>query len=232
MIEAAERDAERAGAALDELLNTSATSFPLVGDPLRFDFGTHRWLKEEHELAYSDWLAWVLEQRSDSGPVLSLFGIEPGALAGAPCEVSREVRVPEGQLDLVVRCGGTAALAIEIKTASEPEAEQLERYLRWLTREKKPLGLVLLATSKPESLIAKKWSFRCWGAVTSNLRTWAAEWCEQGQLMRAAMTLAFCGAVEQNLMGYSRRGINTPETVRYIDSWLERRENDKDEARR
>ena len=231
MIAAAERDAERAGVALDELLKTSAAELPRVGDPLLVDFDTHRWLREEHELAYSDWLAWVLEQRSESGAVLSLFGREPGALAGTPCKVHREIRVPEGQLDIVIRCDGTAALAVEVKTTSEPDADQLGRYLEWLGREKHPLGLVLLATRKPESLVSSEWSFRCWGDVTSGLRTWAAEWCEQGRLMQAAMTLAFCGAVEQNLLGYCREGINTPETARYIESWLERRNNDKDKAR-
>jgi hypothetical protein len=231
MIDAAERDAVSAGVALAELLKTSAAEFPRVGDPLLLDFGTHRWLKEEHELAYSDWLAWILEQRRESGAVLSLFGREPGALAGTPCEVHREIRVPEGQIDLVVRCDGTAALAVEVKTTSEPDEDQLERYLGWLGRENQPLGLVLLAMSKPESLIPTEWSFRYWGDVTSGLRTWAAEWCEDGQLMQAAMTLAFCGAGEQNLLGYSRDGINTPDTVRYIESWLERREDDKDDIR-
>jgi hypothetical protein len=48
--------------------------------------------------------------------------------------------------------------------------------------------------------------------------------------MQAAMTLAFCGAVEQNLIGYGRAGINTPETARYIESWLERRKDDKDKV--
>jgi hypothetical protein len=231
MVQAAELDAERAGVALDDLLKTSATEFPGIGDPLAVDFGTHRWLREEHELGYSDWLAWLLEQRGDSGAVLSLFGVEPGTLAGTPCEVHRETCVPEGRLDLELRCDGTAALAVEIKTTSEPDGDQLERYLQWLSREKRPLGLVLLAVSKPESLVSNNWSFQPWQDVTSGLRTWAAEWCEQDQLMQAAMTLAFCGAVEQNLLGYSLKGINTPDTAQYIESWLERRQYDKDKAR-
>jgi len=49
--------------------------------------------------------------------------------------------------------------------------------------------------------------------------------------MQAAMTLASCGAIEQNLLGYGREGINTPETARYIKSWLERRKNDKGKVR-
>jgi hypothetical protein len=231
MIAAAERDAENARVALDELLRTSAAEFPRIGDPLLFDFGMQGWLREEHELAYSDWLAWVLEQRGESGAVLSLFGIEPGALAGTSCEVDREIRVPEGRLDLVIRCGGIAALVVEVKTTSEPDEDQLRWYLEWLGRETHPLGLVLLARSKPDSLVPGGWSFRCWEDVTSDLRTWAAEWCEQGKLMQSAMTLAFCGAVEQNLLGHCRGGINTPDTERYIESWLERRRNDKSKAR-
>lgn len=224
MIWAAERDAERASVALHELLKATVAEFPGVGDdPLLFDFGTHRWLAEEHELAYSDWLAWILEQRPDSGAVLSLFGREPGMLAGTHCRIDRELRVPEGRPDLVVRCDETAALAVEVKTTSEPDEEQLQKYLQWLSREKQPLGLVLLAVSKPKSLDPDGWTFRAWSDVASDLRTWAAEWCAQGRLIPAAMTLALCGAVEHNLLGYGRAGINTPETARYIESWLERR---------
>jgi len=231
MIAAAERDTGRATVALSELMKATAMELPGVGDdPLRADFGAHRWLKKEHELAYSDWLAWILEQRNDSGAALSLFGKDPGMLGGTPCDVERECCIPEGRLDLVVRCG-TAALAVEIKTTSEPDEEQLGRYVQWLSREKQPLGLVLLAVSKPESPVPNEWSFRAWREVASGLRMWAAEWCGRGQLMQAAMTLAFCGAVEQNLLGYSRASINAPETARYIESWLEQRKYDKEKVR-
>lgn len=152
LIAAAERDAVRASVALHELMRAAAAEFPGVGyDPLHVDFDTHRWLKKEHELAYSDWLAWIVDQRTDSGAVLSLFGEEPGMLAGTPCRVDREYRVPEGRPDLVIRCDGTATLAVEVKTTSEPDEEQLKKYLQWLSREKRPVGLVLLAVSKPES---------------------------------------------------------------------------------
>ena len=62
-------------------------------------------------------------------------------------------------------------LAVEVKTTSEPDEEQLERYLQWLSREKLSLGLVLLAVSKPEFPGPKKWSFRAWSDVASGLRT-------------------------------------------------------------
>jgi hypothetical protein len=227
MIEAAERDAQRARLALDELLKTSAKEFPRVGDPLLMDFGMHRWLGEECELAYSDWLAWILEQRSDSRAVLSLFGIEAERLAGTSYTAHREFSVRDGRIDLVIRFNDTAVLAVEIKTTSEPDEEQLERFGDWLSREAQPLGLVLLAKSKPASLGPGGWSFRRWEDIASGLRTWSADWCEEGQLMMAAMTLAFCGAVEQNLLGYGRVGINTPATTRYIESWLEQRKHEK-----
>lgn len=222
MIAAAERDAKSAGIALDELLETSAAEFPQIGEPLLLDFGAHRWLREENEPAYSAWLAWILEQRNDSGAILSLFGREPGEMAGRPCEVECEVVAPEGRLDIVVRCDGTSTFAIEVKTQAEPEEDQLDRYVRFLSREKHPLGLVLLAVSTPESLVPNGWSFQSWADIALGLRTWAAEGCRRGSSVQAALTLAFCGAVEQNLLGYSRGGINTPDTVRHIESWLTR----------
>jgi|HubBroStandDraft_1064217.scaffolds.fasta_scaffold140967_4 hypothetical protein len=176
MIAAVERDAGCASLALHDLLRATAMEFPGIGDdPLRADFGAHRWLKKEHELAYSDWLAWILEQRNDSGAALSLFGKDPGLLGGTPCGVERECCIPEGRPDLVVHSGGSAALAVEVKTTSEPHKEQLESYVQWLSRQKRPLGLVLLAVCKPESLDPDGWSFRAWSDVASGLRTWAAE---------------------------------------------------------
>jgi hypothetical protein len=231
MIAAAWRDAASAKVVLSELLDSAGAEFPGIGDPMLLDFGTHRWLREERELAYSDWLAWILEQRNDSGAILSLFGMESSALAGGICEVHREFPVPGGQLDILVFCNAGSVFAIEIKTTSEPEEEQLDRYVAWLKRQNRPVGLVLLGVSKPESLASNYWSFRSWDDVGAGLRTWAAEWCDQGRLMQAAMTLGFCGAVEQNLLGYSRSGINTPDVTRYLESWLETRKNEKAQAR-
>jgi hypothetical protein len=46
---------------LTELLDQSDKRLKPFADPLWTDFGTHRWLKADREEAYSDWLAWIVE---------------------------------------------------------------------------------------------------------------------------------------------------------------------------
>ena len=41
-------------------------------DPLHVDAGLNRWQRNDHEEAYSDWLAWILEQL-DTREVLKSF---------------------------------------------------------------------------------------------------------------------------------------------------------------
>jgi hypothetical protein len=45
-------------------------------DPLNFDLGVHRWLKEDREEAYSDWLKWIIEQLRLPVLVAKIFGIK------------------------------------------------------------------------------------------------------------------------------------------------------------
>src|SRR5713101_2183609 len=89
-----------------------------LADPLWTDFGAHRWLSDDREEAYSDWLEWIV-QKLEPAAILDLFAIkklfpdEPYddllALAQARLVTKREVCVPkghpnqQGRLDLVIR---------------------------------------------------------------------------------------------------------------------------------
>jgi hypothetical protein len=229
MVAAAERDADTAARILGALLkNSSSNTFPGLGDPLEVDFGAHRWLRGAREESYSDWLAWIINRQAKAERILALFGIEAGVLAGKTCSADREVCTPQGRLDLVINCGESAVLAVEIKTSSEPDDEQLKRYLAWLKQRKDSLGLVLLAIDLPEGLALGDWSFCSWRDVSMRLRRWAFIWLGDGRLMDAAMTLAFCGAVEQNLLGFSSDGLTAPAMAEYLEEWLEKYRNAED----
>jgi len=52
------------GAWREQLFEESGKKLEPFEDPLLVDPGAHRWLSDSHEESYSDWLAWVLEQRS------------------------------------------------------------------------------------------------------------------------------------------------------------------------
>jgi hypothetical protein len=222
MISAAERDAAAAHKVLDRLLITSGNSFPRLGDPLdrNLDFGAHRWLRGSREEAYSDWLKWILERHADPRQVLKLFGLKATLAPPGRCTVRREVSTQNGRPDLVLHFGG-ATLVVEVKTASKVDHDQLSRFDAWLEKARHSLGLVLLAIDEPQNLATAKWTFCSWETVSMDLRTWAAAWLDGGRMIEAALTLAFCGAVEQNLLGFGN-GLNTTRTARYLETWLER----------
>jgi hypothetical protein len=229
MVAAAEKDADAATQILGALLkNSSANTFPGLGDPLEIDFSRHRWLKGAREESYSDWLAWIIDRQAKAGRILPLFGIEAGILAGETCSADREFCTPRGRLDLIINCGERAVLAVEIKTSSEPDDEQLKRYLAWLKQRRDSLGLVLLAIDLPEGFEPGDWSFCSWRDVSVRLRGWASIWFGEGRLMYAAMTLAFCGAVEQNLLGFRSDGLTAPAMAEYLEQWLEKYRNAED----
>jgi hypothetical protein len=228
MVAAAERDADAATQILGALLKrSSADAFPGLGDPLEINFRAHRWLKGTREESYSDWLAWIIDRQAKAERILPLFGIEAGVLAGKTCSADREFCTPRGRLDLVINCG-ERALAIEIKTSSELDEGQLKRYLAWLKQRRDPLGLVLLAIDLPERFEPDDWSFCSWRDVSVRLRGWASIWIRERRLMDAAMALAFCGAVEQNLLGFRSDGLTAPATAEYLEQWLEKYRNAED----
>jgi hypothetical protein len=76
--------------------------------------------------------------------------------------------------------------------------------------------VVLLARENTEP---GEWGFRSWRQVALGLRTWAARWLREGRTLDAIMTLALCGAVEQNVLGFRSNGAKQT----YIEEWL--REN-------
>jgi hypothetical protein len=67
LVAALDRDAARAARRLDGLLTASGELFPGLGDPLRRDLNVsdHRWLRDDREESYSDWLAWIIRQQGD-----------------------------------------------------------------------------------------------------------------------------------------------------------------------
>ena len=47
--------------------------FDDLQDPFLLDFGTARWLKPKNEVAYSDWLAWIVERLKKAELILPLI---------------------------------------------------------------------------------------------------------------------------------------------------------------
>jgi len=223
MIEAASRDARAAAQHLYGLLVDTQALYPNVGDPLstQLNLASHRWLAQEHENSYSDWLAWILERQDDPSRVLPLFGLPSAQSVPGKWAIEREVPTAFGRLDLLISNPQLGVLCVEAKTESEPGPDQLERYANWLAG-KQSLGLVLLAIDQPEDdPPGQKYRFCSWKNVALGLRIWSSIWLrEPGRLYDAVMTLAFCGAIERNLLSLHCSGLNALRTAEYLEEVL------------
>lgn len=218
---ALEREAEQAGNRLKQRLCQSDDLLRGIGDPLHSELGLagHRWLRRDREESYSDWLAWILGHQSDTRKVFALFGHNLDAGPGV-LQIERETPIQDGRTDILIRCSSGITL-IEVKTASEPSAEQLERYHRVLTqRDARPVNTVLIAPSAVEGHVGIEYTFCAWRDLTLRLRGWAHGWLRENRLYLAAMTLTFCGAVERNVLNLGADRLRALAMAEYLDDWI------------
>jgi hypothetical protein len=227
MIEATTKDAAVARDELKLLLVRSSVLLGGLEDPFAANFEMHRWLSGAREEVYSDWLDWILQRNRQSINVLRLFGLQAPSFLETKCEVVREHCISGGRLDLVIRCGLSLTSVVEIKTTAEVAEHQWTTYLAWLRKQPCSHGPVLLAIDKPEDFPEQHWIFRSWENVAMALRNWASIWWIERRQIDAVMTLSFCSAVEQNLLGLRTKGLNAIRTARYLERWLEDNEDGK-----
>jgi hypothetical protein len=191
-------------------LKDPKSAFGGLGEPLLLDLGTHRWLAEAREEAYSDWLAWTLEQLGTAKAVFQVLGIEQHSAlqyCGDHCPVSsREVWMPQGRLDILMRFGTQASLVIEVKTRPPADLKnQLGLYRSYMTSIPGacPPG-VLLWVADDSDTERNGCLARGWAGVCRRLRSFVATaLLSKENQISAALILAFVSAVEQNLLGLS-----------------------------
>ncbi len=190
---------------LKRLFAESERKLDGLAEPFETDLGVHRWLSTAREEAYSDWLDWIVRQVQHPRLVFQLFQIPlPPDLAEwdhlVPT-VQREVVVPDGRLDLVIRYSGRALLVIEVKTNApgSPALAKQEPYVRWLHQEHEPIRVpILLVAERPENPHGFEVMF--WRNFCQTLRRLLPVLRKSKGTTVAAMALAFVGAVEQNLL--------------------------------
>jgi hypothetical protein len=216
MVEAAKETLKCEAKRLRLLLQQSEQQLEPWGDPLAADVGMHRWLADDREEAYSDWLAWVVEQLKTPELVFRLFGqpCPPGWSARSTAAFDREWVVPfghaghEGRLDLLINYEGMPLLAVEVKKgdAEHADRKKQEGYERSL-KERHPgreLRLILLVTSAEEATAEGGFAVRTWADVCVELRQMAAGTLKtRVPPLAVALILGFIAAVEQNLLGFS-----------------------------
>lgn len=188
---------------LSKLIAQSNRILSPLADPLDLDLGAHRWLRVSREEAYSDWLAWILEQFEDVSTICKLFSISvpqkfDRTFVKREHTVSQGHEGCQGRLDILVSYDDVPFLAVEVKLgrAVGPEVLKHQGYAASLPKETQKIVLAI----NGETVDAHGFQLRRWEDVTVNLRTIVAA-CRLPMGVRAMM-LAFVGAVEQNLLGY------------------------------
>jgi hypothetical protein len=183
-----------------------------LGDPLSVDFGAHRWLADDREESYSDWLAWIVGELKKPNLVFELLGIEKGGAVSSArsakfCAPDREVWILDGtrRLDLVIRYEAAVLIVIEVKVSGADSAEtaKQEDYFDWMKTRPEPFKYGILVAKEAREKEYSKFRFVAWADVCVRLRRMAPEIYSSKSPIVAAMVLAFVGAVERNLLGYS-----------------------------
>lgn len=213
VIRAAEIDSAKQELELRRLLKESDARLEAVSlcDPLHAGLGLNRWLRKEREEAYSDWLEWVLQQVQalprGAWNVLWALGVPekeiPVAADGTPLEIKREFCIPDRRLDLLLSLGGALAVVVEVKkySAEVSQTEKQAPYFEWLQKQacswKKAILLVTDAAEETSYNFARL----RWGDLCARLRTLLPVIAQHSKTVKAAMVVAFIGAVEMNLLG-------------------------------
>jgi hypothetical protein len=199
---------------MQQLLDRSNARLAPILDPLHTDFALHRWLKGEREEAYSDWLAWTLQQLGSVADILNVLDIAtanvPASDLGLTPTVTREVYVtpkegpPARRLDLLVQYDEKVLAVIEVKVV-RPEKADLDKdkyYWQWARSRNRDAATVLLALDgDPED--CRPFVLLTWARLCLNLRRLLPKLRGQKGVVAAALTAAFIGAVEQNLLAFS-----------------------------
>lgn len=211
MLEAATVEAKKVESELRELLQQSDQLLAPLCDPLHANAGLNRWLRNDNEEAYSDWLAWILQQ-FNGAEVVSLLQIEDEEItkycSSNRFSVFREVSIPNGRLDVAVEFGekcNDALMVIEVKTTSAEQADTAKQkgYRAWLDAQAvrhKPRPILLVVDAEKddyEGFAPLQWSELC-----LRLREMLPGLSARIGLVRTAMVVAFIGAAESNLLHF------------------------------
>src|SRR5215469_246465 len=188
-------------------------------EPFRVDYGMHRWLQDESEPAYSDWLQWLVEAITRRDWICTLFGIagDPRFInASIPnvSAVTRELRIWGqqkdkpwvGYLDLDVWFGDDARIVIELKKFDQ-SFEKQSRYKEAVDAGRVETRFVLLTKDYPDNETVFGFRARNWESFCLEARRIVPAVTQERGVVIASLLLAFIGAVEQNILKFSRDGI-------------------------
>ena len=184
-------------------------------ESLTINFGLNRWLQKDREEAYSDWLAWILQEIGSPAAVANLLFPEAKQdlirhiSESKAYNVDRERWVPEGhdkhagRLDCVITFTD-AVIVLELKKSDAEGSDTAKHigYLKWLERqtESKRCGL-LIANSNLDRNDYHGFDLLPWNVLCKRARKLMPILVKEKRLTLACLVGSFVGSVEQNLLG-------------------------------
>jgi hypothetical protein len=212
MIRAAEAEALKLESHLRGLVDESDAKLRAISlrDPLLADAGLNRWLKKEREEAYSDWLAWILDQIQEppgcAADVLGVLGIAEAKIIAA-CQsnafsIERERCIPDGRLDLLLTLDESVMIIVEIKkySAEASDTAKQAEYDKWSASQHFRWQRELLLTTDAVEETYENFSKVLWADVCIRLRRLLPALVTRIGPVKTAMVVAFISAVETNLL--------------------------------
>jgi hypothetical protein len=238
MVRVAEVQAERLESRLNELLKSSDEALSRISlcEPLFADAGLNRWLTEDREEAYSDWLEWILSQLQLQGGavnILAVLGIADSEIV-AGCEarefkIKREYYLQWGRLDLLLTIEDFLMIVIEVKkySAEASDTAKQKGYYEWMRKQHSRHLKALLLVPDAAELEYENFSRLLWEDVCIRLRRLLPELQNGIGPVKTAMFVAFISAVETNLLHLVAPGradsverISYGRTIKHIEKYL------------
>lgn len=206
-----------------ELVEQSKKNFNQLGEPLDADFGLHRWLRTAREEAYSAWLAWALEQFDNASDIHKIFSMKPPQheyVGTIKCKLEEWVEEGHsghgGRVDILVTIDGKQAIVLEVKIGDADEADTGKQ--TGYAKSFKAATKFLVATSGTEHKYKGGFELKTWSNICVQLRRLVPG--AKISPMKKALTLAFVGAVELNILGFPsvhrilKQGLGFPAEMR------------------
>jgi hypothetical protein len=108
----------------------------------------------------------------------------------------------------VIRYEGAVLIVVEVKVrdADSAETAKQEDYFKWMETQPEQVRFPILLATEARQQEYSKFRFVSWAHLCVLLRRIAPEVYGSRSPIVAAMILAFVGAIEQNLLGYSALG--------------------------
>lgn len=144
------------------------------------------------------------------------------------------------RLDLLLQFGNQLFVVAEIKTKCfdrEEVREQLTEYAGWAAHQPVPTQCFFIAVESDDFDCPEGFEFVSWRDLSLRLRAIALPWIRGVQglkgapLIAAAMLLASCGSVEQNLLELSseRKKFSALASAQYLREFLDQTGEENDE---